>query len=73
MVEGLRQRIEAAGVEGDSGALAASVVAAMAGAVAISRSISDRRLSDEMLSNARESIKTRLGVGDADLSRGARQ
>jgi len=42
---------------------------AMAGAVAISRAISDRSLSDQMLETARESIKQWLGVDDVSLSR----
>jgi TetR/AcrR family transcriptional repressor of nem operon len=53
----------------DSQTLAASILSAMAGAVAISRAVSDKRLSDEMLEAARESIKARLGVTDADLAK----
>ena len=49
-------------------ALAASVLAAMAGAVAVSRGVSDKRLSDELLVAARQSIRARLGLTDADLS-----
>lgn len=71
LIQGLKLRIEDAGIAGDTKALAASVIAAMAGAVAISRSISDKQLSDEMLANARESIKARLGVSDVELSRSA--
>jgi hypothetical protein len=48
--------------------LASSVFSAMAGAVAVSRAVSDKRLSDEMLETARNSIKARLGVDDASLS-----
>jgi TetR/AcrR family transcriptional regulator, transcriptional repressor for nem operon len=60
--------IEAAGIGGDSEALAASVLSAMAGAVAVARAVSDKRLSDEMLEAARDSIKARLGLDDATLS-----
>ncbi|HWA90505.1 MAG TPA: TetR/AcrR family transcriptional regulator [Rhizomicrobium sp.] len=73
MVLGLARRIGDAGIEGDADALAASVLSAMAGAVAISRAVSDKVLSDQMLATARESIKARLGVDDAGLSRSARQ
>jgi TetR/AcrR family transcriptional repressor of nem operon len=78
LVAGLAQRIRDIGiedgsVEGGAQALAASVLSAMAGAVAISRAVSDKALSDQMLATARESIKQRLGVGDADISRSARQ
>ena len=73
MVMGLERYIRDAGVEGDAHALAASVLSAMAGAVAISRAVSDRVLSDQMLETARESIKARLGVSDRDLSRSTLQ
>lgn len=73
MILGMRTLIENAGVAGDPQVLAASVISAMAGAVAMSRSVNDRQLSDDLLANARESIKARLGVGDCDLSRSARQ
>jgi TetR/AcrR family transcriptional repressor of nem operon len=70
LVSGLAMRIEAAGIKcDDAQVLAASVLSAMAGAVAISRAVSDKRLSDEMLEAARESIKARLGVTDAELAR----
>jgi len=76
LVAGLTQLIREArveeGAEEGAAALAASVISAMAGAVAISRAVSDKVLSDQMLAAARESIKQRLGVGDADLSRSAR-
>lgn len=57
--------IEAAGIR-DSQALAASVLSAMAGAVAVSRAVSDKRLSDELLAAARQSIKSRLGLSDSN-------
>ena len=69
LVSSMETRIREAGVDGDAHALAASVLSAMAGAVAISRAISDRVLSDQMLETARESIKQRLGVDDVSLSR----
>jgi len=70
LVAGIEQLIKDAGIKGDAEALAASVTSAMAGAVAISRAVSDRYLSDQMLATARESIKARLGVTDADLAKG---
>jgi TetR/AcrR family transcriptional repressor of nem operon len=75
LIRSLAHWIAAAGVEGandnDSEALASSVLSAMAGAVAISRAVSDKRLSDEMLEASRASIKARLGVTDVALSQGA--
>jgi TetR/AcrR family transcriptional repressor of nem operon len=62
----LARRMEAAGVEGGE-VLAASVLAAMAGAVAVSRTVSDRRLSDELLAAARQSIEARLSLSDAGM------
>jgi TetR/AcrR family transcriptional repressor of nem operon len=59
----------AASGHADPDALAASVLSAMAGAVAVSRAVSDKSLSDEMLEAARAGIKARLGVSDVDLSR----
>jgi TetR/AcrR family transcriptional regulator, transcriptional repressor for nem operon len=50
-------------------ALAASVLSAMAGAVSVSRAVSDKGLSDEMLEAARAGIKARLGVSDVELAR----
>ena len=73
LVAGLEQRIAEASIEGDAQALAASVISAMAGAVAISRAVTDPVLSDQMLATARESIKARLGVSDAELSRSTLQ
>jgi TetR/AcrR family transcriptional repressor of nem operon len=75
LVDALATRIEIAGVagRGESETLAASLLSAMAGAVAVARAVSDKRLSDEMLEAARASIKTRLGVNDEALSRGALQ
>jgi TetR/AcrR family transcriptional repressor of nem operon len=76
LVDALARRIEAAKVDtgdGDAETLAASVLSAMAGAVAISRAVSDKRLSDEMLEAARAGIKARLGVTDIELSKGTLQ
>jgi TetR/AcrR family transcriptional regulator, transcriptional repressor for nem operon len=73
LVGALARLIEAAGVPGDTQVLAASILSAMAGAVAISRAVSDKRLSDEMLEAARESIKARLGITDAELAKGKLQ
>ncbi len=61
--------ISETGFEGDAEALAPSIFSAMAGAVAMSRAVSDTSLSDEMLETARTGIKARLGVTDADLAR----
>jgi TetR/AcrR family transcriptional repressor of nem operon len=43
--------------------LAHSVVAEMVGALALSRAVSDKALSESMLSASREAVKARLGVG----------
>jgi len=59
----------AASGHSDPEALAASVLSAMAGAVAVSRAVSDKSLSDEMLEAARAGIKARLGVSDVELAR----
>jgi hypothetical protein len=48
----------------DSKALAASVLSATAGAIAVSRAISDKHLSDDLLSTARKGIKMRLGLSE---------
>ncbi|MGA2710497.1 MAG: TetR/AcrR family transcriptional regulator [Steroidobacteraceae bacterium] len=69
LVRCLKDWTEAAGIS-DSEALAASVLSAMAGAVAVSRTVSDKRLSDELLKSTRESIKARLGLSDAAPSGG---
>ena len=68
LVATLASWLEAAGIAGDGQALAASVLSAMAGAVAVARAVSDKRLSDELLEAARDSIKARLGLDDATLS-----
>jgi len=68
----LTDLIKAADIN-DSEALAASVQSAMAGAVAVSRTVSDRRFSDELLKSARASIKARLGLSDTVLPGGSPQ
>ena len=65
----LARWIGEAGIAEDGEALAASVLSAMVGAVAIARAVSDKTLSDEMLDAARAGIKARLGISDAELSR----
>jgi TetR/AcrR family transcriptional repressor of nem operon len=59
----MADRMDAAGVA-DAERLAPSLLSAMAGAVALSRSISDKSLSDELLASARTGIKARLGLSD---------
>jgi TetR/AcrR family transcriptional repressor of nem operon len=49
--------------------LAATVLSAMAGAVALARAVTDRTLSDDLLHAARVNIKQRLGISDTALSR----
>ena len=53
--------IDAAGIP-TSEALAASILSAMAGAIAVARAVPDRRLSDEVLESTRETIKGRLSL-----------
>ncbi|HWD26158.1 MAG TPA: TetR/AcrR family transcriptional regulator [Rhizomicrobium sp.] len=52
----------------DAKSLAPSILSAMAGAVALSRTISDPDLSDELLASARAGIKARLGLTDVALA-----
>jgi len=52
--------------------LAATVLSAMSGAVALSRAISDKALSDDLLHSARLNIRARLGISDTALSKMAR-
>jgi TetR/AcrR family transcriptional repressor of nem operon len=63
MAEALAQRMAAARIA-NAQKLAPSLLAAMAGAVALSRTISDRELSDEVLASTRAGIKARLGIPD---------
>jgi TetR/AcrR family transcriptional repressor of nem operon len=46
--------------------LAVSTFSAMVGAVALSRAVSDPKLSDELLNEARAGIKSRLGLTETD-------
>jgi TetR/AcrR family transcriptional repressor of nem operon len=64
----LAERMTAAGIA-DAQALAPSILSAMAGAVALSRTISDRSLSDELLASSRAGIKARLGLTDRELAK----
>jgi len=57
----LDEWIEAAGVADDR-ADGAYVFAVMSGAVALSRSIEDPRLSDELLASMRAAVKGQLGL-----------
>jgi TetR/AcrR family transcriptional repressor of nem operon len=50
-------------------ATATSTLSAMVGAVALSRAVSDRDYSNELLMSAREGIKARLGVSNAAQER----
>ncbi|HEX2589960.1 MAG TPA: TetR/AcrR family transcriptional regulator [Rhizomicrobium sp.] len=52
-------------------ALAATVLSAMAGAVALARAVTDKALSDDLLISARANIKARLGITDMVLSQKA--
>jgi TetR/AcrR family transcriptional repressor of nem operon len=63
IAKSLAARIDAAGVA-DAKRLAPSLLSAMAGAVALSRTISDTALSDELLASARAGIKARLGLSE---------
>ena len=63
----LCERMTEAGVA-DAQKLAPSILSAMAGAVALSRTISDSDLSDELLASARAGIKARLGLTDVALA-----
>ena len=67
LVGTLAERMTAAGIA-DAEKLAPSILAAMAGAVALSRTISDRHLSDELLASSRAGIKARLGLTELSLA-----
>ncbi len=67
MCDALAARMTAAGVE-DAERLAPAILAAMAGAVSLSRTISDRALSDELLASTRAGIKARLGLTERALA-----
>jgi TetR/AcrR family transcriptional regulator, transcriptional repressor for nem operon len=59
--------MKAAGIV-DAEQLAPSILAAMAGAVSLSRTISDSDLSDELLASTRAGIKARLGLTETALA-----
>jgi TetR/AcrR family transcriptional repressor of nem operon len=63
----LAERMKAAGVV-DAEQLAPSILAAMAGAVTMARTISDPELSDELLASTRAGIKARLGLTELALA-----
>lgn len=63
----LAARMTDAGIA-DADKLAPSILAAMAGAVSLSRTISDRTLSDELLASTRAGIKARLGLTERSLA-----
>jgi TetR/AcrR family transcriptional regulator, transcriptional repressor for nem operon len=70
--ESLARMIGDAGVA-DARRIAPAILAAMAGAVALARTISDRQLSDDLLASTREGIKSRLGLTDLALASETRQ
>ena len=61
LLEWLAQLMAEAGIA-DSEARAAAVLSALAGAVALSRAVSDRDLSDALLKTAKSGIKAQLGL-----------
>lgn len=63
----LAERMQAAGIA-QAEQLAPSILAAMAGAVSMSRTISDPELSDELLASTRAGIKARLGLTELSLA-----
>jgi len=69
---GLAQWITACGIA-DGEKLAPSVLAAMAGAVSLSRTIIDPELSSDLLTTARDNIKARLGLTEIALANEAVQ
>jgi TetR/AcrR family transcriptional repressor of nem operon len=65
LIGSLADLIEASGIA-DGERLATFVPATMAGAVVLSRAVSDEGLSDALLASARNNIKAQLGLTDAD-------
>ena len=61
LLEWLAQLMAEAGIA-DSEARAAAMLSALAGAVALSRAVSDRDLSDALLKTAKSGIKAQLGL-----------
>jgi len=72
LVDFLALRMRAAGIAGHE-TLAPSILSAMAGAVALSRTISDKELSSELLASTRAGIKARLGLTELNLASPTRQ
>lgn len=70
MVAAMEKRIADAGLD-NAHALAPAIISAMVGAVSLSRAVTDKNLSDELLAAARGSIKARLGLTDSALSESA--
>jgi TetR/AcrR family transcriptional repressor of nem operon len=67
-VEGLIGRLESWLPEGDGAAqrsLASSMMAEMAGAVALSRAVSDEALAEQLLDASRARVKARAGLAEA--------
>jgi TetR/AcrR family transcriptional repressor of nem operon len=62
LVDILAGWISSAGIANER-TLAASMLAEMAGAIAFSRSIADKRLSDDVLRVTRQRVKLQLGLG----------
>jgi hypothetical protein len=67
MVARMKDRLSSAGID-NAEALAPAVLAAIVGAVSMSRAVGDKTLSDELLVAARSGIKARLGLNDNALS-----
>jgi TetR/AcrR family transcriptional repressor of nem operon len=67
LADGLAGWISAAG-NANGEKLAPSILAAMAGAVVLSRAIADGDLSGDLLATARDGIKTRLGLTELALA-----
>jgi TetR/AcrR family transcriptional repressor of nem operon len=67
MVARMKDRLSSAGIDNAEG-LAPAVLAAIVGAVSMSRAVGDKTLSDELLVAARSGIKARLGLNDNALS-----
>ena len=61
LTDWLAQLMRASGIP-DSQAHASATLSAMVGAVALSRAVSDRELSDAMLKSAKDGIKAQLGL-----------
>ena len=69
LIRGLASRL-AVGEPSEREALAGSLVAEMAGAVTLSRAVSDPVLSDALLERTRRSVKARMGLPDSSPEQG---